>query len=421
MDSAKLIRKHWQQSGVTTEVSSTCNLGKKASQHSIVRSKSRHDLLLLSNHGESTSSSRPKNRLLLALYPLQSNISAVIVVLLSLAISFNQITLVAGSPPIDYFVYTSQQQQQNQAQKDESVSASKLAAIESIYSPTAGSTGGGVAPLSINDTHHLNELAARVLALVRNSSHTHDNDLIDLETTRYAWHLMERQASLYMKQRVNTMKGLVQQLLLESQVSNGCQEAITSWLVDLADLKQWAMLMWNSWGEFPPAGIYEGSFTDLGSYRGCIGVEDNDIIGQSQYCMLDFQPLVPSRPRFHSIFKKILSVDKHSNRLVGGDYKDVERIGSRHTSHGTPSERFSVKEPRSGHDDGVSSQPKYNKRTIVHDVLKNSTSLNQTSENSNSNLTLKAEVCACESSVRLGRGNSRVSGEIAWQFKLPAS
>lgn len=298
------------------------------------------------------------------------------------------VQIVACSPPIDYFIYTSQLAQ------DEALTS--LPSLKSIYLPQAtGKNSIETNERNNQEAKHLDEIANRVLAIVKNSSHSHDNDMIDLDVTRYAWNLMEKQALLYTKSRVVRVRPFINVLLNESHVSNQCKVAIESWLDKLIDLEHWATLMWNSWGEFPPAGLFEGSFTDLGSYRGCMSVEDNDFIGQAQYCTLDYQPLIPTRPRFHSIFKRILDVDAQSGQLTSGDFDADEEISSSHTAHGFGSARFRSSSNHKQIDREASrlQANKLNKRTINHNGTEDlALPKSQQEAISNLNLTIKTQV-----------------------------
>lgn len=297
-----------------------------------------------------------------------------------------QSQLVGSTPPIDYFVYTSQLAT---AHTGAQTVSSILPSLTSIYLPEHSLSNS-----ENNDWNNLrysqaNAIANKVLDLIKNSSHTHDNDMIDLESVRYAWHLMEKQALIYTKNRVLTLRPFIADILNKSQVSSPCQKAIDQWLDELTELKQWATLMWNSWGDFPPAGLFEGSFTDLGSYRGCLKVGENDVIGQAQYCTLDFQPLVPTRPRYHSIFKRILDIDSNLGQLVGGDFL-VDKISSKHSAHGFSSLRFQPNKMILNQSENASTSNKYNKRTIAHNGTEENTSPQEF--NYNSNFTLRAEV-----------------------------
>lgn len=67
--------------------------------------------------------------------------------------------------------------------------------------------------------------------------------------------------------------------------------------------------MWSSTGNFPPTGLLDGQFSDIGSYRGCIDLnipyKDNNssqvIIKYTSYCTIPFRAIVPSRQAFHPI------------------------------------------------------------------------------------------------------------------------
>lgn len=280
-----------------------------------------------------------------------------------LLVSFcHTIDRVSSSPPIDYFVLTNEDDKGNPSDI--------LAPLSSIYK----SDSSDEADIS----KHQSELAQRVLGIVKNSSHSHDNDLIDIETTGFAWHLMEQQAFKYARHRIDRIKPMMSQLLVEANVSSSCRSSIDSWLDGFMKLDRWATRMWNSWGQFPPAGLLEGSFTDLGSYKGCLGIEGNEFIGEPKYCMLDYQPLVPSRPRFHSIFKRILDVDSKEQRLTAGDFESEHKVGSRVSAHEFSSTRF-----RLGKSNSSVANSRYNKRTI--EMSTNSNISNETNIDRSSN------------------------------------
>lgn len=68
--------------------------------------------------------------------------------------------------------------------------------------------------------------------------------------------------------------------------------------------------MIDAWGKFPPAGILDGTYCDLGSYDQCLNariasekdVEASDEDGVlPQYCTLQFRMALPKRPFYHNI------------------------------------------------------------------------------------------------------------------------
>lgn len=74
--------------------------------------------------------------------------------------------------------------------------------------------------------------------------------------------------------------------------------------------------MWNSIGAFPPTGLFDGQFTDLGSYHGCVDlIVPDSRINHTSYCMLSFRPVVPSRRPFHMTFQKEQELVQHLSLL----------------------------------------------------------------------------------------------------------
>ncbi|CAG2114671.1 unnamed protein product [Medioppia subpectinata] len=45
-----------------------------------------------------------------------------------------------------------------------------------------------------------------------------------------------------------------------------CSKSIFSTLDGIERLDDWSIQMINSWADFPPKGLFEGSLTDFGSY-----------------------------------------------------------------------------------------------------------------------------------------------------------
>lgn len=68
---------------------------------------------------------------------------------------------------------------------------------------------------------------------------------------------------------------------------------------------------------FPPSGVFEGTFSDLGSYHQCkdIRLIDGTRKISSMYCTIKFKPLLPTRPRFHNIHEQIPLFEKFYKKL----------------------------------------------------------------------------------------------------------
>jgi hypothetical protein len=73
--------------------------------------------------------------------------------------------------------------------------------------------------------------------------------------------------------------------------------------------------MYNSWGKFPPSGILKGTVTDFGDYDQCLSIEPNQVIGESQYCLIDISlPLPKPMPIHQNIFHKVEVLPEFLNR-----------------------------------------------------------------------------------------------------------
>lgn len=83
--------------------------------------------------------------------------------------------------------------------------------------------------------------------------------------------------------------------------------------------------MYNSFGDFPASGFFEGSLTSMGSYHQCVDLEPNEWIGEPRYCTFKFQPIVPKRPRYHNI---LASIDNLANSTNKGDVSNINFIGT---------------------------------------------------------------------------------------------
>jgi hypothetical protein len=73
--------------------------------------------------------------------------------------------------------------------------------------------------------------------------------------------------------------------------------------------------MYNSWGKFPPAGILDGTVTDFGDYEQCLSIEPNEVIGESQYCLIDISlPLPEPMPIHQNLFHRVNVLPQYVNR-----------------------------------------------------------------------------------------------------------
>lgn len=82
--------------------------------------------------------------------------------------------------------------------------------------------------------------------------------------------------------------------------------------------------MINSWGRFPPSGIFQGTFTDLGNYDQCVEIQIPDDNPSGQYCLVDFKPKLPplkfSQNMFNSVNKSLIQFNSNLVNSSGAEY-----------------------------------------------------------------------------------------------------
>ena len=141
--------------------------------------------------------------------------------------------------------------------------------------------------------------------LLKDTNHSHVSDTISLQLADSIWKQMHDNALNFAQDSAQQARPSINQILDQSGVGLQCKHSINDILDHLAQLDEWAVAMYNSFGDFPATGFFEGSFTSMGSYHQCVNVQHNEWIGRPQYCTLKFQPIVPKRPKYHNILAKI--------------------------------------------------------------------------------------------------------------------
>ena len=64
--------------------------------------------------------------------------------------------------------------------------------------------------------------------------------------------------------------------------------------------------MYSSWGKLPPSGILKGTVADFGHYDQCLAIQPNEVIKESQYCLIDISlPLPKPMPIHQNIFHRV--------------------------------------------------------------------------------------------------------------------
>lgn len=148
-------------------------------------------------------------------------------------------------------------------------------------------------------------LDTKLSELLQDDNHNHVSDTVNLSLANSVWRLMHDNALEFARQRVELVRPSAIRLLDRAQVSEPCRKSLSDTLDHLGRLETWAVQMYNSFGDFPAQGFIEGSHNSMGSYRQCVDVESNQVIGQAHYCSFQYQPVLPKRPRYHNILSPI--------------------------------------------------------------------------------------------------------------------
>lgn len=141
--------------------------------------------------------------------------------------------------------------------------------------------------------------------LLTDTSHSHMSDVVDINLANSVWKKMNENALKFAQLKAKQSKPIIEEFLIQANVSNECNQSVNNVIDQAAMLTDWAVQMWNSFGDFPASGLFEGTLNSMGSYRQCVDIEPNELIGTPQYCSFAFQPIIPKRPAYHNILHPI--------------------------------------------------------------------------------------------------------------------
>lgn len=124
----------------------------------------------------------------------------------------------------------------------------------------------------------------------------------------------------------------------DAKVSGACSGAILKWILNLRNLRTWAVKMLDATGK-PGPGILEGSLSMLGNYRQCLEVRapDEDEIElvdgefreyfRGQYCVLQLRPHLPEKRPFFSLNSTLPSLLRKSYKYYEKNvYDDLSEL-----------------------------------------------------------------------------------------------
>jgi len=94
-------------------------------------------------------------------------------------------------------------------------------------------------------------------------------------------------------------KEYIEPIYKSSNITEECAKSISDIIDALNNFEDWSYQMYDSWAQFPPKGILEGSVIDFGDYDQCLSIKPNQVIGESQYCLIDIKIPLPEPPPLH--------------------------------------------------------------------------------------------------------------------------
>lgn len=139
---------------------------------------------------------------------------------------------------------------------------------------------------------------------LRASRDSKDFTDIKVDVSKRAWALLHERTRLVIKDRLEFAEPVLREVLTSANVSVGCMSSLDKVLEGATKMESWAVRMIAAWGNFPPGGLFEGTYSEIGSYQSCLNIPRNEIIDHAHYCTLNFRPLMPSRGKFQLIVSK---------------------------------------------------------------------------------------------------------------------
>ena len=166
--------------------------------------------------------------------------------------------------------------------------------------------GDEAAPLNKSDQLdlHIENILARDGPDMRPGRDYKDSQDISLSVAKRALQLLHERTRATILNQIDTSLPIFNELMAAANVSKTCEIAIGTLLSSAKNLDSWAVKILNSWGKFPMAGIFEGTYGDVGSFQTCVDVENIPIIDHAHYCSVTFRPVLPSIKEYEIILHK---------------------------------------------------------------------------------------------------------------------
>jgi hypothetical protein len=142
------------------------------------------------------------------------------------------------------------------------------------------------------------------------------------------WGKLINATKLYQEKHFSSNVQYFDAIFKTTNISKECESSILDTIKALKNSEDWSHQMYNSWGKFPPSGFLSGTFADFGDYDQCLAIRPNQVIKESQYCLIDISlPLPKPMPIHQNIFHRVdvlpEFVNKSGNNVFVGLSKDA--------------------------------------------------------------------------------------------------
>lgn len=187
-------------------------------------------------------------------------------------------------------------------------SIAEQAAVDKASSVAAGFLFADRTDARLNLTDQVDVALSKILDRngpdMRPSRDFKDFSDITMNVSKRAWILLHEHAKLAIQDRLDMSKPAFDELLTSANVSRGCHDAIHEVFEAAKRLDEWAVKLLNSWGNFPTVGLFEGTYSEVGSFHTCVNIKQNHIIDHAHYCSITFRPVMPSRKNYELVVRK---------------------------------------------------------------------------------------------------------------------
>ena len=124
------------------------------------------------------------------------------------------------------------------------------------------------------------------------------------------WNQMFHSFAKYESKQIESDIEFAKSVYSSTKLSNDCNKSLNQTLEALRNSELFAYQLYDSWPQFPPKAVLEGTLNDFGDYDQCVAITPNLVIGSTQYCLIRLSVPLPNPTTVH------LNVNHKINEIV---------------------------------------------------------------------------------------------------------